>query len=218
MVEIYCDSGDLEIIEKFSKDDRIQGFTTNPSLLKKAGITKYMDFAQRAVSVCSGKPISLEVLADDFDTMEKQARKLASLASFVYVKIPITNALGKSSNDLICELSGFNLNVTAVMTHDQVEHVLQFMKPHHIVSIFNGRITDPQRGALQPIRPEDGPKYLWASARQVGNVHDAKRLKYDIITLTPDLIAKLPLNGKDLSEYSLETVKQFYEDGKGIEF
>ena len=217
MVDIYCDTGDLEVIRKFAWDERISGFTTNPSLMKKSGITRYMDFAHQAVSLCLDKPISLEVLADDFETMEDQARKLGSLWSGVFVKIPITNTSGESTKPLIEKLSSLKLNITAVMTKEQIADILPVCKSHHIISVFNGRITDTQELPLTPQNVK-GPRFLWASARHVGSVREASFAGYDIITLTPELIAKLPLAGKNLKDYSLETVRQFYEDGKGIEF
>jgi transaldolase len=218
MVAIYADCSDLDKIAEYAEDARIDGFTTNPSIMRKAGIKRYRDFAAQAIKLSRDKPISLEVLADDFSSMEKQARTIADWGENVYVKIPITNTKGESSRPLVRRLDKLKLNVTAVMTHDQIEHILPSMWPHHILSVFNGRITDTQRAPLHPWKPDDSPQWLWASARHVGNKADANRLGYDIITLTPDLIAKLDLTWKDLTAYSLDTVKQFFNDGKDIEF
>ena len=214
MVEIYLDGASLEEIDRFAGNARISGFTTNPSLLRKSGISDYRTFAKAALAL-TAKPISFEVLAPDHETMERQAREIASWGENVYVKIPITDANGESSKHLIYELRDLNLNVTAVMTHPQVEDIAPVLKPHHIVSVFNGRIQDTQRYAFS-VRYYGKFKKLWASTRMVGSLHEAECLGYDIITMTSDLIAKLPLHGKDLTQYSLETVRQFTKDAEGI--
>ena len=213
-MEIYLDGASLGDIRNFAGNARISGFTTNPSLLRKSGITDYREFAKRALAL-TAKPISFEVLAPDHETMERQAREIASWGENVYVKIPITDANGKSSRNLIHALQDLNLNVTAVMTHTQVEDIAPVLKPHHIVSVFNGRIQDTQRYSLG-VRHYGRFKKLWASTRMVGSFHEAECLGYDIITMTADLIAKLPLHGKDLTQYSLETVRQFTKDAEGI--
>ena len=219
-ISIYCDSGDLAQIKRYADDPRIKGFTTNPSLIRKfVRLHNYRQFAKAATSAVNDKVISLEVIADEWETMEAQARELAALGPNVYVKIPITNTKGESSRPLIEKLADLNLNVTAVMTREQVDHVVPVMRAHHILSIFNGRITDTQRYAMcfwkhtRPIM-----HLLWASARHIGCVKEAEGGNFDIITLSPELIEKLPLAGKDLTQYSLETVAQFYRDGQGIEW
>lgn len=215
MVAIYLDSGSLADIEKHGA--RVDGITTNPSIMRKEGITNYREFARAVLALSGGKPVSFEVLADDFPTMERQAREIASWGSNVYVKLPITNTRGESMVPMVYALGDLNLNITAVMAKEQIRDVRPFLRPHHIVSIFAGRIMDT--GAL-PVNPwfAGTAKALWASAREVYHVVMAEQYGYDIITLTPDLIAKLDLRGRDLTEYSLATVRQFHEDGKGVTF
>lgn len=217
MVMIYADGADLQTMEKYASDPRIDGFTTNPSLMKKSGIKHYEDFAQQVLNI-TDKPVSFEVLADDWEEMEKQALEISSWGDNVYVKIPIMNTRGESSIDLIEKLQDLRLNITAVMTDDQLDALWEVDRPHHIISIFCGRIRDTGKPAPDMDAMHFKAKTLWASTREVYNIIQAKDLGYDIITLTPDLIAKLPLRGKDLHQYSLETVRQFHEDGKGIEF
>lgn len=217
MVSIYADCATLADIERHAEDERIAGLTTNPSLMRKAGITDYRAFAKRVMQLVRGKPVSFEVLADDHDAMERQAREIASWGANATVKIPITNTRGESSAPLIERLADLYLNVTAVFTEAQIEGVVSVMRPHHLLSVFAGRIMDTGRNP-----PVVGCEYsfrtLWASAREVYHVVMAENYGYDIITLTPDLIAKLPLRGKDLTAYSLETVRMFHDDGKGIAF
>lgn len=204
-------------MEKFASDPIISGFTTNPSLMKKAGIKDYRSFAKEVLSLIGGKPVSFEVLVDDFGDMEWQAREIASWGENVWVKIPITNTQGQSAKKLIQRIKDLNLNITAVMTVKQIEHIAPILLVHHILSVFVGRIMDA--GCAAPWLPSRRSyQLLWASTREIYNVEQAKHAGYDIITLTPDLLAKLPLRGKDLAEYSLETVQQFHNDGKGITF
>lgn len=216
MVELYADGAGLAQMRAYAADKRIAGFTTNPSLMRKAGITQYRSFAEAVLKAVGEKPVSFEVLADDWATMEAQAREIASWGENVYVKIPITNTKGESSAELIRSLGSMNLNITAVMTVAQYEAVKPHLLWHHILSVFAGRIMDT--GEDVPIIHNAPCRVLWASTRQVYSIRDADVMGYDIITLTPDLIAKLDLSGKDLTAYSLETVRQFHEDGKGIEF
>ena len=229
---IYVDTGDIAQIEKYCADERIGGATTNPSLARKVGITRYRDFANAAIRASNGKPISLEVLADDWPTMEAQARELAALAPNVWVKIPITNTKGESSRPLIEKLADLNLNITAVMTPQQMESVADILKPTDIISIFMGRIMDtllmdylfwyPKK--KEPWTFDDQfekrpCKLLWASTREVWNWGQASEHGFDIITMSPELIEKKhALYHKNHTQYSLETVRQFYEDGKGIEW
>jgi transaldolase len=212
---IYADGADVATIRALASDRRIEGFTSNPSLMKKAGITDYREFGRLALDAAGGKPVSFEVLADDFREMERQAREIASWGDNVFVKIPVTNTLGESSVPLVKALKEIPLNITAVMTTQQVDALWDVAMPHHIVSVFAGRILDT---GVEPMAFSGGQgfKTLWASAREVFHVKMAEEFGYDIITLTPDLIAKLPLQGKDLQEYSLETVRQFARDAEGI--
>jgi transaldolase len=216
MVEIYLDAADLASIDTFIH--KVDGVTTNPSIMRKAGITNYREFSNAVLAKVCGKPVSFEVLADDFPTMESQAHEIASWGDNVWVKIPITNTKGESSIDLIDSLSDLNLNITAVMTQAQIDKLATVDRSHHIISVFAGRIMDASQ--LPPIKYRSSikAKFLWASARETYHVDMATNSGYDIITLTPELIAKLPIRGKDLAQYSLETVKQFYEDGKSCVF
>jgi transaldolase len=222
MITIFADTGDVNVMRDVMKNPLVEGITTNPSLLKKSGIKNYREFAKIALSVVRGvKPISFEVLSDDWEEMFDQANEIASWADNCYIKIPITNTKGESSIDLIDSLSDLRLNITAVMTEEQLDELRTVDRPHHIISVFAGRIKDA--GKLPPIvhthlKPKFKAKLLWASTRETHDMDHALMFGYDIITMTPDLLAKLPLRGKDLKEYSLETVKQFYEDGRGIEF
>ena len=227
MIKIYADGADLNKMREMADDERIRGFTTNPTLLKKAGVTDYVAFAREALAIASGRPVSFEVLADDFADMERQARVIASWGEAAFVKIPVTNTRGESSADLIKVLSiaGVRLNVTAVFTHQQVGEVGRALAQGSapaVVSVFAGRIADTGCDAGAQVlvsRKELGyacprAEMLWASPRQVYDYVLAERAGCEIITMTPDLIAKLLLLGKSLEEYSRETVCMFTEDAK----
>jgi transaldolase len=218
VVEIYCDSGSLDDIKKYAKNGRVSGFTTNPSLMRKAGITAYREFGKQAVDAAGARGISFEVVSADEQSILREAAEIASWGENVYVKIPITDTKGEIQRTLIYDLRRLNLNITAVMTYKQIEEIHNVLQPHHILSVFNGRIQDTQKSPLDVRYFGAKFKFLWASTRMVGSVSEAERLGYDIITMTPDLIEKLPLQGKDLTQYSLETVKQFVKDGEGIQF
>lgn len=203
----------------------VHGYTTNPTLIKKAGVTGYKDYIIAMLGYSCGKPVSFEVLADDWVEMEEQARWLSAFGSNVYVKIPVTNTKGESSLHLITKLSeSIKLNVTAIMTMEQVRSVARSLNPSMpaVISIFAGRVNDTGRsveGLFTAARhvKHDLTKILWASTRQIYSATEADRL-CDIITLPAEMYRKLMmLHSKDLKQYSLETVKQFYEDGKGIE-
>lgn len=214
---IYCDGADLGTMEQLAKNPIIEGWTTNPTLMKRAGIKRYKDFAQQVLNI-TDKPVSFEVLSDDWDDMERQAEQICSWGENVYAKIPITNTKDESSINLIDKLSDLNLNITAVFTNEQLDALQTVDRAHHIISVFSGRIMDAGDIPPRVYKYRFSAKILWASTRETKNIDLAEHYGYDIITLTPDLIAKLPLRGKDLAEYSLETVRQFHEDGKGIEF
>lgn len=211
---IYLDGADLETMARLGP--KVSGFTTNPTLMKKAGITNYRDFAREVLAVADGKPVSFEVLADDFGTMSLEADALAALGNNVWVKVPITNTKGESAIPLIKALWDVQVNVTAVMTQEQLYDLDEAVQPHHIISVFAGRIMDTGRLPWDVHRCRCPA--LWASAREVYHVVMAEELGYNIITLTPDLVAKLELSGKNLRQYSLETVRQFHRDGQGIVF
>jgi transaldolase len=204
---------------------KISGFTTNPTLMKIAGVTSYKSFAKDVLTYIKEKPISFEVFSDDFNEMEKQAMEIGSWADNIYVKIPITNTKSESSVDLIDRLSTKNvkINVTAMMTVAQVQSVLPALVkgPGSYVSVFAGRIADAGFDPL-PIMKEvvcilqDYPniELIWASPRELYNVVQASEIGCDIITATNDILRKLPTLGKDLDQFSLETVKMFYDDAK----
>lgn len=223
MVKIYLDGADLATMKILAGS--VDGVTTNPSLMKKAGITEYRSFARAVLDAVGGKPVSFEVLADDLPGMERQAREIAAWGDNVYVKVPVTNSKGEFSGPVIAALSedGIKLNVTAVFSYGQVQRVWGALeRPGSIVSIFAGRIADtgvdpePLVRQFAEIAHRNGTRILWASAREVFNVVQAERCGCDIITLAPDMIRKLDDFGRDLTAYSLETVRQFYKDAEGI--
>ena len=207
----------------------VKGFTTNPTLMKKAGVKDYISFAKEALKEIPDLPLSLEVFADDFDTMEKEARVISALSENVFVKIPITNSKGESSIPLIKKLSedGIRLNVTAMLTIPQVKDAVAAFKDgtENIVSVFAGRILDTGVDAVpvmkevaQICKTKPGTLSLWASCREVYNIIQADQCGTDIITVTNDILKKLPNLGKDLTKLSLETVQMFVNDGKSLGF
>lgn len=224
-IKLFADGADLEAIKDMASRPFVQGFTTNPTLMKKAGVKDYETFAKEALSLIGERPISFEVFADDFDEMEKQARIIASWGKNVYVKIPITNTKGASAGDLIERLSqsGVQLNVTALMTIDQVELVtrrLAYETPA-VVSVFAGRIADTgvdpepiMAKAVSIMKSKPQAELLWASPRELLNVFQGDRVGCHIITATPDILKKMSLVGKDLDAFSLETVHMFYTDAQ----
>ena len=228
-VRLFQDGADINAMIAAKKGGRVTGFTTNPTLMRKAGITDYKGFALQVIKAIPDLPISFEVFSDDFDTMEREAREIASSGGDTYVKIPITNTKSESAAPLIKKLSGegFSLNVTAMLTLEQVEEVAAAADPKSrtIVSFFAGRIADTgvdpvpmMRKAVEMLKKLPKAELLWASPREVLNVVQAEECGCHIITATPDIIAKVPLFGKDLKQYSLETVKMFYEDARAAGF
>jgi transaldolase len=224
-VAIFADGADLASIERLAADPLIKGFTTNPTLMRAAGIDDYRAFARRALAACVDKPISFEVIADDFATMEAEAKELASWGRNVIVKIPITDTRGHPSTALIDRLAraGVSLNATALMTLEQVNSVARLLAqaPRAFVSVFAGRIADSgrdpmpiMRAAVEALRPYPNVQLIWASPREVLNVVQADAVGCHVITITNDLLKKLPTLGKDLNEFSLETVRMFYDDAK----
>lgn len=215
MIKIFADTSDLNEIAGLDKNPLIAGFTTNPTLMRKAGVTDYQRFCQEVLGVTS-KPVSFEVFADEFREMERQAQIISGWGSNVYVKIPITNTKGESMVVLINRLSQsqIKVNATAVTTRGQYKDIVPVASM--IISIFAGRVADT--GQDPQILFGDnlsGAEFLWASPREVLNIYQAEEAGADIITCTPDLIAKYEkLKGKDLLEYSLETVQMFYNDAK----
>ena len=228
-IKVYSDGAVLETMLKDLNSGLVSGFTTNPSLMKKAGITSYIGFAKEVLKDIKEFPVSFEVFADDIETMEKEADKIASLGENVYVKIPVTNSKGESTVDLMKRLAakGVKINATAIFTLEQVREVVGALKAGTpgIVSVFAGRIADTgvdpvpiMKEALSICRQKDGVELLWASPRETYNIYQADELGVDIITCTSDLIQKLSLNGKDLTEYSLETVQMFLKDSTSLGF
>jgi len=224
-IKLFADGADLnDMIKAYSIVD---GFTTNPTLMRKAGITNYEEFAKNVLNVIQDKPISFEVFSDDLESMEKEARHIAKWGDNVYVKIPVTNALKVSTAPLIKKLSeeGIKLNVTAILTLEQVDVVVEALskKTPSIISVFAGRIADTginpeyiMRLASAKIMRFKNIELLWASTREVLNILQAKGCGVDIITVTPEILKKLPMLGQDLDELSLETVRMFYRDAKSV--
>lgn len=228
-IKLFMDGADLEDMRRAYASRSVQGFTTNPTLMRKAGIDDYERFARAAVGTIPDLPISFEVFSDDFAGMEREARIIAGWGRNIYVKIPVCNTRGESSVPLIRKLSaeGFALNVTAVMTIEQVRAIsaaLSVGSPA-IVSVFAGRIADTGRDPV-PVMADavrilaDKPKaeLLWASPRELLNLFHAEQCGCHIITATNDVIKKIPLIGKDLDQYSIETVKMFYDDAQSSGF
>jgi transaldolase len=222
-VKIFSDGADTKEMIAMAQLPHIQGLTTNPTLMKKSGITNYEKFALEVLKEIKNKPISFEVFSDNLAEMETQAKKIASWGDNVYVKIPVSNTLGNSTSELIKKLSssGIKVNVTAVMTNNQVETILENLDPKtpSYISIFAGRIADTgidpmpiMVKALNEIKNNPTAELIWASPRELLNVVQADQINCHIITATKDILSKLSLMGKNLEEYSLETVKMFRED------
>jgi transaldolase len=222
-VKIFADGADFDGMVKMAHNPLIQGFTTNPTLMRKAGVNDYETFARRVLAAITDRPVSFEVFADDFPSMAEQARAIATWGPNVNVKIPVSTTKGQSSNELIRALSseGVTLNITAIFTLDQVHGVASALDPSTpaIVSVFAGRIADtgvdpiPHMRACKEIlasRPK--AELLWASTRELLNIFHAEEAGCDIVTVPNEFLAKLNLIDKDLSEYSRETVQLFYKD------
>jgi transaldolase len=222
-IKIFADGADLAGIRALRQNPLVKGFTTNPTLMKQSGITDYLGFSKEIVEVIDGLPISLEVFSDDFVEMNRQALKLASLGPNVYVKIPITNTKGDSSAALVKNLAadGVQINVTAMFTIGQVEQTIEALEggPNSYISIFAGRIADAgidpiptMEKALELMRPHPQIELIWASPREILNVVQGDQIGCHVITVTHDLIKKLTSLGKDLEQFSIETVQMFAND------
>jgi transaldolase len=222
-IKIFADGADKAGMLEMYRNPLVRGFTTNPTLMRKAGVRDYEAFARDVLACITDRPISLEVLADEFAEMENQARTIADWADNVLVKIPVTNTRGESSAGLVRRLSqdGIKLNVTALLTLDQVRMVTTALAggAPASVSVFAGRIADTGRdpvpvmaAAVDILRETSNAELIWASPRELLNIFQADAVGCHIITATNDILKKLTLLGKDLSEYSLETVKMFYSD------
>ena len=228
-VKIFADGADMDGILTLYKNPLIKGFTTNPTLMRKAGITEYETFARRLVAAVPDRPISFEVFADSFEEMIAQGRVIASWGSNVNVKIPVTTTKGVFTGPVVRTLAsaGVIMNVTAIMTEQQVERVAECLAPNvpAIVSVFAGRVADTgrdpvpvMRACLKVLANRPKAELLWASPRELLNIFQADEIGCHIITVSHDVLAKLSLVGKDLDDYSLETVKMFHRDATAAGF
>ena len=222
-VKIFADGADLEGIKAMYAKPWIKGFTTNPTLMRKASVSNYKRFALEVLQAVPDRPVSFEVLADDFDEMELQALEIASWGTNIYVKIPVTNTRRHFSGPLIRRLAqaGVRVNVTAVLTLEQVRDITEHLESETpaLISIFAGRIADTgvdpvpvMREALKAMRVRPKAELIWASPREVLNIIQADEIGCHIITVTNDILDKIPLLGKAHDQYSLETVQMFYRD------
>jgi len=222
-IKIYADGANVEEMVEADKNNLVDGFTTNPTLMAKAGITNYLEFAEEVLSSIKEKSISFEVFSDEIDEMYDQALKLKNLGENVYVKIPVSNTKSEYTYDLINSLSneGVKLNVTALFTKDHIEKVYDSLNKNtqSIISIFAGRIAnagiDPEptmEYASGLVAENNSIETLWASSREVFNIIQAERTGTDIITLAPNLLSGMKDLGKNLDDFSLDTVKMFYKD------
>jgi transaldolase len=224
-IKIFADGANIEEMKKVYREGIVRGFTTNPTLMKKDGVTDYVGFAKAVLSEIKDMPISFEVFTDDFESMERQARLIGSWGENVFIKIPVTNTKSEPSYELINKLSeeGLKLNVTAILTVEQVRNVCEAlsMSTPAIVSVFAGRIADtgrdPQpimRESLEILKSKPRSELLWASSRELLNIFQAEACGCQIITVTNDLFRKFKMVGMDLTELSLDTVKMFYNDAE----
>ena len=228
-VKIFADGADIASMKRLALDPRIQGFTTNPTLMRQAGVRDYEAFAREAVAAISDRPISFEVFSDEPEEMRSQALRIASWGENIYVKVPVTNTKGESTAAILRSLAsdGVKLNVTALMTVEQVRLAAEAVAhgPASFISVFAGRIADTGRdpvpvmsAAVEAIRPYPGIELIWASPRELLNLFQADSCGCHIITMTPDLLKKMAGIGKDLDEFSLDTVKMFYNDAQAAGF
>ena len=229
MIKLFADGADKQGILDMYKNPSIDGFTTNPTLMLKAGITDYVTFAKEILDEITDKPVSFEVFADEYKEMEQQALKISKWGENVYVKIPVMNTKMVPSYELIRHLSlkGVKINITAIMTLEQVRMVSESIigGPSCFVSVFAGRIADTgvdpvplMRQALKILKIAPNAELLWASPREVFNVYQAESIGCPIITATNDILKKLNLKAKDLTEFSQETVQMFYQDAQASGF
>lgn len=228
-VKLFADGADKSGMLEMYRKPFVKGFTTNPTLMRKAGISDYRGFAREILDAIPDRPISFEVFSDEFDEMERQAREIATWGENVYVKIPITNTRREPAYNLVRALAheGVKVNVTAMMTLDQVRAVADAVRggAPSCVSVFAGRIADTGRDPM-PIMAEavriladvPGAELIWASPRELLNVFQAEAVGCHIITATNDILKKLDLIGKDLADYSLDTVKMFFNDARQAGF
>jgi len=228
-IKLFADGADIDDMRRLANLPYIEGLTTNPTLMAKAGVSNYESFAREVLTFIKDKPISFEVFSDEFENMERQANKIAEWGDNIYVKIPVTNTQGVSSAPLVKRLAsnGVKLNVTAILTLEQVNTIHDALSPDTpaIVSVFAGRVADTGRDPI-PIMSAaktllaDQPKteLLWASPREVLNIIQADQSGCDIITATPDILKKLSKLDYDLEIFSLDTVRMFYDDAKKAKY
>jgi len=227
--KIFCDIAELNIIKKFNKKKIVKGFTTNPSLMRKAGAKDYKSYSKKILRICNNKPVSLEVFADEYFEMKKQAIQINTWAKNVYVKIPVSNSKGKFMGRIINELNNQNikLNITAIYSAKQTEKILKVInkKTKVIISIFAGRAGDTGKDPVPEFKKSislakkfKNVEILWASVREPYNYLQAKKLGCQIITVPPSIIEKIEKFGKSFNRLSLETVKGFLKDSKKSKF
>ena len=227
--KIFCDIAELKQIKKFDKKTIVKGFTTNPSLMKKAGAKDYKSYSKKILKICPNKPVSLEVFADDYHNMKDQALKINTWGKNVYVKIPITNSKGIFTGRIIKELNSMNikLNITAVYNSKQAQKILKLInkKSKVIISIFAGRAGDTGKDPIPEFKKSillarkfKNVEILWASVREPYNYTQAKQIGCHIITIPPDTIEKIEKFGKSYEQLTTETVKAFYKDAKSARF
>lgn len=227
-VKIFSDGADVDDFKRLSRLPYIKGFTTNPSLMRKAGVVDYESFIKEVLPIVDGKPISLEVISDEFEEMRRQALKLSGFGENVYVKIPITTTGGTPSTRLIDDLvhNGVKVNVTAILALEQVREVSGVLAGGEpvIVSVFAGRVADTgvdpvpfMKRAHKLLDGLPNAELLWASPRELLNIFHAEEAGCDIITVLPEILEKLKLVGYSLEEFSLDTVKMFYNDAVASE-
>jgi transaldolase len=228
-MKIYADTSNInEIFDLYENNKLIRGFTTNPSLMRKAGITNYISFIKEITSKINDLPLSFEIFADESKEMEYQIQKLADYGENIFVKVPVMNTKGIPTYDIIHKMcqKGIKINITAVFTEIQMENIVKAINISvpNIISIFSGRIADTGKDPkikinfAQSIKPQSS-QILWASVREIYNIYEAEEIKCDIVTIPPDIIKKYQtLMGKDLSEFSKETVQMFHTDAQTAEY
>ena len=227
--KIYCDIAELKLVKKFNKKNIIKGFTTNPTLMKKAGAKDYKGYSKKILKICNDKPVSLEVFADDYKNMKEQALKINTWGKNVYVKIPVTNSKGVFMGKIINELNSMNikLNITAVYSFKQTQKILRLInkKSKVIISIFAGRAGDTGKDPVPEFKKSislakkfKNVEILWASVREPYNYIQAKQLGCHIITIPPATIEKIEKFGKSFDQLTKETVKAFCKDAKSASF
>jgi transaldolase len=227
--KIYCDSADISIIKKFNKKKIVSGFTTNPSLMRKAGAENYRDYSKKILNICNKKPISFEVFGDDYTSIKNQALKIKDWGKNVFVKIPVINSKGVFMGKIIKELNNknVNLNITAVYSANQTLKILKNInkKTKVIISIFAGRAADTGKNPIPVFKQSilmakkyKNVKILWASVREPYNYLEAKQLGCHIITIPPEIIEKIEKFGKTFKQLTLDTVKGFLNDSKKSNF